>query len=560
MGLTTAMYTGMTGLNVNQTRIETIGHNIANVNTTAFKGSRTMFQTQLARTLTMGTRPSATSGGTNPTQIGLGAAVGSTQRTTGQGSVETTGLPADLALEGAGYFIVRAPNGRPYYTRDGAFGLNAENQLTTSGGLRVQGYGVDGNFTLIPGTLTDLTIPLGQNIIARATERVALDGALSAGETVATAGNLTVSQALVDGGGNQAAATTALTDVRALDRPAVPLFVNGTRITVNGAAKGERELSPRTFTVGTDGTTLGDFAAWLQDTLGIQTGPDLAGEPGVIVQNGTLLIRSNTGQPNAIQISGNDITSDNGVVPLPFSFIETAAAQGTGVFTAFTVYDSLGAPVTVNATFTLEQAAGTGPVWRYYLENAAPGSARRALGNGTVAFNTNGQFVSATGNQFALDRTGTGAASPLNFTLDLERLTGLATQSSNVVLGEQDGYPPGVLAAYSIARDGMITGTFSNGLTRTLGQVALAVFRNDQGLVAEAENLFSVGPNSGPAQVTTAGVLGAGSIRAGALELSNVDLTREFIGLITSSTAFQAASRVISTSSEMLDQLMLALR
>ena len=88
MGLTSAMYTGLSGLNANQTAIETIGHNIANVNTTAFKGSRTLFQTQFAQTWSMGTPPSESSGGTNPTQIGLGTLVGSIQRNSGPGSVE----------------------------------------------------------------------------------------------------------------------------------------------------------------------------------------------------------------------------------------------------------------------------------------------------------------------------------------------------------------------------------------------------------------------------------------------------------------------------------------
>ena len=103
-------------------------------------------------------------------------------------------------------------------------------------------------------------------------------------------------------------------------------------------------------------------------------------------------------------------------------------------------------------------------------------------------------------------------------------------------------------------------GSFSNGLSRKLGQVALATFANDAGLLAEADNLYSAGPDSGPAAVVTPGTQGAGQIRGGALELSNVDLAREFIGLITSSTAFQANSRVISTSNEMLDQLLLTLR
>ena len=560
MGLTTAMYTGLTGLNVNQTRIETIGHNIANVNTNAFKGSRTLFQTQFAHTLSGGTPPGDTSGGTNPMQIGLGALVGTTQRLTSPGSLETTGLPGDLAIEGAGYFIVRDPSGRSYYTRDGAFTLNAQNELVNANGMRVQGFGVDSNFAIVPGTLQDLQIPLGMQDVARATETVALDGDLSAAESRAAGGSVTTTQTFVDGGGARATAATALTDLRSAATPARPLFVAGDTITIAGATRGGRELPARQFIVGTTGNTLGDLAAFLRETLGIQTGAGIPGTPGVTIEDGALVIRSNYGEPNGIVIQNSDFTSSNLQSPVPFEFTQVSQATGTGVFTSFTVYDSLGNPVPVSVTFTLDSTPNTGPVWRYYVESVAAGGAPQLLGSGTAAFDTHGRFVSATGNRFTINRTGTGAGTPLTITLDFSAVNGLSTQVSNVIMAHQDGYPPGTLTAYSVGNDGTITGTFSNGVTHTLGQVALATFANEAGLTAETGNLFSPGPNSGPATVKTPGTLGAGTIRGGALEMSNVDISREFIGLITSSTAFQAASRVISTSSDMLDRLMMALR
>ncbi len=127
-------------------------------------------------------------------------------------------------------------------------------------------------------------------------------------------------------------------------------------------------------------------------------------------------------------------------------------------------------------------------------------------------------------------------------------------------MADQDGYPPGTLNSFAVGEDGTVSGVFSNGLSRTLGQVALATFTNEEGLVAETENLFSAGPNSGTAQILAPETQGAGAIRGGALEMSNVDLSREFIGLITASTGFQAAGRVISVANEMLDQLLMTLR
>jgi flagellar hook protein FlgE len=560
MGLTSAMYTGLTGLNVNQTRIETIGNNIANVNTNAFKGSRTLFQTQFAQTLSEGTAPSDTSGGTNPMQVGLGALVATTQRTTTPGSLETTGLSGDLALEGPGYFVVRDAGGREYYTRDGAFSLNAQNQLVSADGLRVRGFGVDPSFKVVPGTVQDLQVPLGTQDVARATENASIDGDLSAAETRATAGSVTTSQALVDGSGTPATAATALTDLRSATTPAVPLFAAGDTITVSGATRGGREVSSQQFVVGTTGNTLGDLATSLQGTLGIQTGTNVPGQPGVTIENGALVIRSNNGEPNAIAVHNNDLTSSNAGTPVPLQFTATSQAVGTGVFTSFTAYDSLGNAVPVNLTFTLDDTPATGPVWRYYVESAEAGQPSQVLGTGTASFDTQGRFVSAAGNQFNVSRTGSGAATPLNVTLDFSAVNGLSTQVSNAIMSKQDGYPPGTLTAYSVGNDGTITGTFSNGVSHTLGQVAVATFANEAGLVAETGNLFSLGPNSGPAAIKAPGTLGAGTVRGGALEMSNVDLSREFIGLITASTGFQAASRVITTSNDMLNQLLMTMR
>ena len=184
MGLTTAMYTGLSGMNVNQTRINTIGHNIANVNTTAFKSSRTLFQTQFSQLLALGNGPSNTSGGVNPTQVGLGAVVGATQKDFNPGSIETTGIASDLAIDGDGFFVLRRPSGQQVNTRDGSFLLDSDNRLVSMDGYAVRGFGVDENFNIQPTVLTDLVLPLGTLSIAEATENVVMDGDLSAAGTI----------------------------------------------------------------------------------------------------------------------------------------------------------------------------------------------------------------------------------------------------------------------------------------------------------------------------------------------------------------------------------------
>lgn len=123
----------------------------------------------------------------------------------------------------------------------------------------------------------------------------------------------------------------------------------------------------------------------MQDALGIQTTAGVPGNPGVVVENGKLVVRGNAGDPNALSIQSSDLTSSNAAHGVPLQFTQTGDATGGGVFTAYTIYDSLGAPVTVNATFTLDSTPDTGPVWRYYLETAEPGNSPRALGTGTAS-------------------------------------------------------------------------------------------------------------------------------------------------------------------------------
>lgn len=114
----------------------------------------------------------------------------------------------------------------------------------------------------------------------------------------------------------------------------------------------------------------------------------------------------------------------------------------------------------------------------------------------------------------------------------------------------------GTLTSFSIGGNGIITGAFSNGLTRTIGQVAISTFSNPEGLVDAGVNLYAVGANSGNPIITNPGELGTGNLVGGSLELSNVDLAQEFINLIVSSTGYSAASRVISSADQLLQQLL----
>jgi len=557
MGLTSALFTGLSGLNTSQSRLDVIGDNIANVNTTAFKGSRVLFQTQFARTLSTGTKPSATQGGTNPNQIGLGSIIGSIQRSFEPGALETTGIPSDLAIEGQGFFVMRTPDNEQVFTRDGAFTLSADNRLINQNGFSVQGYGIDSDFRIIPGAIQDITIPIGQLTTARASGEARLDGTLNSRGTVATQGTILHSQILEDNLGNPITGATNLTVVQNVG--GTPLFANGNVITLNAAKKGGREVPQESFVVGTTGTTVADYLAWMNDALGIDETAGVAGSPGVAVNAGRLEIRGNAGVENALAINSGDIIS-NGASTVPFAFTETQAANGESAHTSFIIYDSLGTPINVSLTLVMEQQTTGSTTWRYYADAADDSDVQLDIGTGTITFDENGQYITQPSTGVVINRVSSGSTEPLPVTLDFSRMSSLATSRSSLVMSFQDGFSTGTLIDYNIGDDGIITGTFSNGLLQDLGQLAMATFANPPGLIARSNSIFFIGPNSGEARITQPLTLGAGRIKSGSLELSNVDLSREFINLITSSTAFSAASRVVSTSDQLLQELLLIAR
>lgn len=150
-------------------------------------------------------------------------------------------------------------------------------------------------------------------------------------------------------------------------------------------------------------------------------------------------------------------------------------------------------------------------------------------------------------------------ASPTTFTLggvtvDLTKITGFAGLDT-VKATKQNGQAAGVLQSFALGADGTITGSFSNGLKQTIGRLAMASFTNPSGLAKAGGSLFTTSVNSGDAQVGAAGVGGRGTLAGGALEMSNVDLSSEFTNLIVAQRGFQANSRVITTSDEVLQEL-----
>lgn len=581
MASLTALYTGLQGLNVHSRRLDVIGNNIANVNTTAFKSSRMMFENAFSRDIKIGTEPDDTTGGTNPLQIGLGVQIAGVQRDFRTGSLEATGDPRDMAIDGAGFFIVQRDN-QTLYTRAGTFRQDLDDNLVTPTGELLMGYGVDDDFNIQAGTLQPINLPLGKIRLAEATENATIAGNLNTDGDVPSTGSLIQLLATATQGfiartdsdpapevGNRVEATTLLTSIQdpGVTTDIASLFEAGQVLVMSGAQKGLSSVPERQLEID-EATTLQDLMDFLSAALGIQAGggpnPD-GSTPGLSLdpETGVISIVGNTGAINDLEIEASDLRllDENGqLVRLPFVPDKQTEADGESVRTTLVVYDSLGSAVSFDVSMVLEEKSSSGTSWRYYVDaNDALGD-ELSIASGTIDFDSFGRLLTEDPVTIALSREGTGAATPLTFDLaftgDAGRTTALADQPSEIAGVYRDGLPAGTLEAFAIADDGEVLGAFDNGAIRTLGRVVIATVPNSEGMVDAGGNTWMVGPNSGPPVTVTPGELGSGSIVSGALELSNVDLGQEFINLITTSTGYSASSRVIRTTDELMQQLL----
>jgi flagellar hook protein FlgE len=409
-----ALFAGVSGLRNHQTWMNVIGNNIANVNTVGFKSSRVTFDEAFVETLRGATRPSATLGGIDPLQIGTGMNVGSIDQLFTQGSLDTTGQPLDMAIQGEALFVLNDGQ-HQVYSRAGNFQLDAQGHIIQPGtGYLLQGINADafGNFSG-GAPIGNIQIRLGQKAPAQQTSQITLTGNLDAGAAVGTTHNMTIS-----------------------------------------------------------------------------------------------------------------------------------------------VYDSAGAPHTLDLTFT-NTAPGQ---WSWAA--TCPDATVTPAGTGTITFNANGSLASFTypGGGANLTLSPTSGGTPFNVTVNAGTINGIDgvvgyANPSNAVVSNQNGYPAGDLVNISVDTNGVITGFFTNGVTRNMAQLALATFNNPAGLTRDGNNVFDESPNSGIAVMGFAGGTSSSTITPGALEASNVDISQEFTNMIIAQRGFQANARVITTADEMLNEL-----
>jgi flagellar hook protein FlgE len=228
--------------------------------------------------------------------------------------------------------------------------------------------------------------------------------------------------------------------------------------------------------------------------------------------------------------------------------LDSSAADGTAVDTTYSVFDSLGAAHQVTVTFTKTAVDGE---WDWAVTSPDGTSAS----TGTLVFDENGTNTTPSAVVSLALTDSLGAVTPMDFNLDMSAVMQLSGTSSLQVIN-QDGLGPGTLESFNIDNNGVVIGVFNNGMTQSLGQIALARVSNSSGMSRLGGNLYELSSNTGAPSISPPGPNAGSTLVSGALEMSNVDLANEFANLIIMQRGFQANSRVITTGDEMLQDLL----
>ncbi|MCH5283688.1 MAG: flagellar hook protein FlgE [Treponema sp.] len=454
-----SLWSGVSGMQNHQTKMDVVGNNIANVNTNGFKKGRADFQDMISQQLSGAAAPTTEVGGVNPKEVGLGVQTAAIHTIFTQGNLQSTGVSTDIAIQGNGFFVLQ--NGeKTYFTRNGAFSVDKDGTLVNpANGYRVQGWMArELNGEMIVQTAaspTDLTIPVGSKDPAKATLNVNYACNLNKntpeipeeGATPAdiAKGTWATEQKIYDSFGNEHILSIAFT--RVVGDP------NSWRATV--------QVDP-------------ENAEFTQTRVGLQT---TDGQTNEFIVN-----FDNMGTLRSVTDSATNGSNEAGAIVLQASFAVPDANP-----------DEDGNPYRQTFNINLGEI----------------GSMRNTV-------------------------------------------TQSASQSSTKAFS-QDGYTLGYLDNFKIDSSGIITGVYSNGTNRTIGKIALASFTNQGGLEKAGDNTYVESNNSGQANIGESGIAGKGSLLAGALEMSNVDLTDQFSEMIVTQRGFQSNAATIRTADTLLE-------
>jgi flagellar hook protein FlgE len=464
MALSSALFSGISGLTSLGNAMQIIGDNIANVNTVGFKGSSFAFQDLLSQSV-------ATQSGSS--QVGRGTAIGDIAAVFEQGSFESTGNTTDLAVGGDGFFVLKeAGTNNLYYTRAGSFRFDKDGRLTNPGGYLVQGWALDANGEDM-GSIRDIVLDSFTSPPEQSTQVTVITN-LNSNASSHTAGDL-------------ATAWDAT----------IPGFIDDGAYEYQSTVKVYDSLgSTHDITIYYDAVD---------------------GSPG----QWNYIVTCNPSEDARVGTGGTPHTGLLAGGTLQFN-----SSSGTIQDLTMTRYDGVGgssaAEINSHGYYTfIPEFLGGIPM--------------------EIEFNIGTRDSNA----------GTGVPSWVNSSLTTTQFA----RSSTTTFQSANGYGAGDLQKIDVDVDGVLTGIYSNGQLMPLYRAALAKFTNTQGLHKAGGSLYRATRESGDAITNRPGTNGLGSIAPNSLEQSNVDIAAEFVKMITTQRGFQANSKIITVTDQMLQDL-----
>ncbi|MBO5145809.1 MAG: flagellar hook-basal body complex protein [Lachnospiraceae bacterium] len=653
-----SLYSGVSGLRTHQTRMDVIGNNIANVNTTAYKAKSINFSDMLYQTTQAATGPNTDNGtaGTNPRQIGLGVKTGAINTSiTTEGATQSTGNPFDLKLTGEAFFVV-SDGTNQYFTRDGSFNVDAAGYLCMgSTGYIVQGWtNTDANTgAIIQDSVKPIQIMSRENSTypAAYTTAASISGIVDMhDDNLDTENGRILNVQTLDNRGyeynlkfgikpvtNNVTSTKNVTNTERLyqlpgsiaceDISTLTYFkADGTEIKATGlpsALLKALEEEAKTNKAGvrngqhTDGTEddvtitisdaflteynitdLGD-ASTLKDS---EVRVHFSGDTGYVAYKNAGGATASNVAYGTIDISTEAMAALYGAAPALNASADLDAAVSDGLLVIEKTYtDGTDNQYEFRSTDGNDTVLGLDytDISKLLATDASPKVQAQytSVEDTTLAEKIDGSYtielISMTdSNGDEIDTTNLGDNTSFNvvydisdgdfsyvgsegntaFTLNLSALNSYFSDVSfdmsttkNVENGgkstvsglRDDGRKVGSLTGVSIGTDGVITANYSNGMSKSIAQIAVATFANAMGLQNEGDNLYSATANSGDFDGVGVDIKasGTGYMTTGVLEMSNVDLSQQFTDMITTQRGFQANSRIITTSDTLLEEL-----
>jgi len=556
MGLGASLYSGITGLTVHSERMTVIGNNLANVNTTGFKGARMHFEDLMSQDF-------STVNGVG--QVGRGVRVSTVFSDFGQGSFEASTEATDMAISGDGMFVV-SPIGEDdkFYSRAGNFRFNNDGYLTDPHGYVLQGWEIEQSATSVSTTnSTTSTSSSATRIIGTPTD-IRLENFQS--QPKATT-NVSIVTNLDPSSRDNSTSTT---------QPYFAMFANwdGTEDTPLPSTQYGYSTTLKVYD---DIGTAHNLTVYFDQVTMSNAGGDTVWEYMVTVDP-TADQRVLSGANGLNTTIGQGNTSAAGVLMIGTMTFTTGQLSGISAYTLKSNGGNTGGPRNLQNWDLADFSTSGYPVCTANFlgkSNASTAEAANAtpiqidfgMSNSDLSSNGGGTVTMGWSSSLGTLPTRANAAQLRNidnsgYLPDFKSpsVSALASQSfdtggSSTLFQSQDGYSAGILQNISVSREGVLTGHYSNGQVLELYAVTLATFTNKHGLRREGGNLFSETRESGPALTGQAGSTGKGTIDGNALEMSNVDMATEFVRMITTQRGFQANTKVITTTDSMLGEV-----